>query len=355
MANKQHLKLIKNGVEDWNAWRAENPIIRPNLNKADLRAAFPFGAELRANLSGAFLIEANFSRANLTKTDLSWADLADADLYETDFSEANLSWANLSRANLHGASLAGANLRRAGLIGTNLRSANLNGADFTAAKVGWTAFANTDLSTVKGLETVRHVGPSTIGIDSLYLSQGHIPEVFLHGAGIPEEFITQMPTLIASVKPIQSQSCFISYSHRDEEFARRLHSAMRSENLRVWYAPEEMKGGMKLHDQIFQAIQVHDRLLLVLSTNSMKSEWVITELKRAMKVEREEDRRKLFPMRLVDFEAIRKWECFDTDSGKDLANELREYYIPDFSNWKDHDAFEREFSKLLRDLRATEA
>ena len=86
----------------------------------------------------------------------------------------------------------------------------------------------------------------------------------------------------------------------------------------------------------------------------MKSEWVMTEIRRARKVEREENRRKLFPIRLVDFEAIQKWECFDTESGKDLAAELREYYIPDFSNWKDHDAFEAEFSKLLRDLRATE-
>ena len=46
--------------------------------------------------------------------------------------------------------------------------------------------------------------------------------------------------------------------------------------------------------------------------------------------------------------------CFDADSGKDLAVELREYYIPDFSNWKEHDAFEKEFAKLLRDLKGTE-
>lgn len=44
----------------------------------------------------------------------------------------------------------------------------------------------------------------------------------------------------------------------------------------------------------------------------------------------------------------------DTDSGKDLAVGLREYYIPDFSDWKDHDTCETKFAKLLRDLRATE-
>ena len=53
-------------------------------------------------------------------------------------------------------------------------------------------------------------------------------------------------------------------------------------------------------------------------------------------------------------ETLRDWECFDADSGKDLAVELREYFIPDFSNWKDHDPFEAAFARLLKDLRAEE-
>jgi hypothetical protein len=39
---------------------------------------------------------------------------------------------------------------------------------------------------------------------------------------------------------------------------------------------------------------------------------------------------------------------------KDLATEIREYYIPDFTAWKDHDAFEAAFARLLRDLKDTE-
>ena len=50
--------------------------------------------------------------------------------------------------------------------------------------------------------------------------------------------------------------------------------------------------------------------------------------------------------------ALRGWECFDADSGKDLAVELREYFIPDFSHWKDHAPFETAFARLLNDLRA---
>ena len=42
-------------------------------------------------------------------------------------------------------------------------------------------------------------------------------------------------------------------------------------------------------------------------------------------------------------------------SGQDLAEEVRQYFIPDFSHWKNHDAFEQAFDRLLRDLKAEEA
>jgi hypothetical protein len=129
---------------------------------------------------------------------------------------------------------------------------------------------------------------------------------------------------------------------------------MRAEHLRVWFAPEDIRAGQKLYEQIDRAIQVHDRLLLILSENSMQSEWVTTEIRRARRTEIEERRRKLFPITIVDFDKVRSWKCFDADNGKDLAVEVREYYIPDFSNWKDHDAFEAAFNRLLRDLRAEE-
>jgi hypothetical protein len=210
-------------------------------------------------------------------------------------------------------------------------------------------FSNVDLSTAESLDTVVHEGPSSIGIDTLYKSKGRIPEVFLRGCGVPDGLIAYLPTLLASQ---DFHSCFISYSHMDEEFAKRLHSRMRDEHLRVWYAPEEMKGGRKLHEQIEQAIRVYDKLLLVLSETSMKSEWVATEIYHARQREVKEKRQVLFPIRLVPFEAIKEWKCFDADTGKDMAREIREYFIPDFSDWKDHDCFEAGFKRLLADLKS---
>ena len=45
-------------------------------------------------------------------------------------------------------------------------------------------------------------------------------------------------------------------------------------------------------------------------------------------------------------------QAFDADTGKDSAREVREYFIPDFSNWKDHDSYQAGFQRLLRDLKA---
>ena len=88
----------------------------------------------------------------------------------------------------------------------------------------------------------------------------------------------------------------------------------------------------------------------MLSPNSLQSEWVMTEIRRTRRLEREEERRRLFPIRLVDWGTIREWECFDADAGKDLAIEVREYFVPDFSNWKDHESYKKALDRLLRDL-----
>lgn len=95
----------------------------------------------------------------------------------------------------------------------------------------------------------------------------------------------------------------------------------------VGLRPHQIAGGKKLYEQIDEAIRQHERLLLILSPSSIHSEWVNTEIAKARK---REHRRVLFPLRLVSFESLLHCECFDADTGKDSAREIREYFIPGF-------------------------
>jgi hypothetical protein len=145
-------------------------------------------------------------------------------------------------------------------------------------------------------------------------------------------------------------SIFISYSHKDEEFAQQLYTHLRSKGFTAWYATEDMKGGEKIFEQIDMAIKRHDRLMVILSETSMNSAWVQTEIYKARKRSKLEKKRILFPISLVPYSEIEKWECFDSDTGTDMAREIREFFIPDFQHWKDAESFSKAFDRLVRDL-----
>ena len=85
MANEEHLKILKQGVEVWNTWREENSNVIPDLRMANLHGAYLIGAYLmRAGLHGAYLIGANLSGADLSRADFSGAYLMKADLSRGD-------------------------------------------------------------------------------------------------------------------------------------------------------------------------------------------------------------------------------------------------------------------------------
>jgi TIR domain len=220
--------------------------------------------------------------------------------------------------------------------------AHLDGADFGGVHLGWTTFGNVDLCTVRGLDTLEHTGPSTIGIDTLYRSQGNIPEVFLRGAGVPGDLITYSKSLVG--QPLQYHSCITSFSSQDEALVRRLHANLQDKGVRCWFAPEDLKIGDEFRSRIDASIQVYDRLLLILSESSVKSRWVQEEVETAFVREGKEDRIALFPIRID--EAVMQ-------SPVGWAVDIRrQRHIGDFRQWKDHDAYQKAFQRLLRDLKA---
>lgn len=227
MANPEQLAILKQGVEAWNEWRQQHPGMRPAL-----------------------------SEANLSYTDLNWAHLNWADLSGADLRGADLKGAHLKEANLRGADLRWAHLKQTDLRGAYLNSTMLHSttftlarvthADFTEARLGYTMLTDTDLSEAIGLETVQHLGPSTVSVDTIFKSKGKIPEVFLRGAGVPEILITYLPSLLS--QPIQFYSCFISYSHQDKVFARRLHDQLQGHGIRCWLDEHQLLPGDDMHE-----------------------------------------------------------------------------------------------------------
>jgi uncharacterized protein YjbI with pentapeptide repeats len=286
MADEKHVALLKQGVKVWNAWRRENPDVRPDLVVANL---------LVANLNGAIL------------------------------HDANLGGADLGGTNLHDANLGGANLR---------------GADLSGAFLSETLFVDTDLTRAEGLETCLYVGPSTIDHRTLQRS-GPLPLAFLRGIGLPDNLIDYLPSLLN--RPIQFFSCFISYSSKDQKFADRLHVDLQNKGVRCWFAPHDMPIGAKTWDAIDEAIRLRDKVLLILSKNSIGSDWVGDEVTKAFAEERTRKQLVLFPVRLDDavMETAEAW-----------AGKLRDNRnIGDFRRWKNHDAYEKALERVLRDLK----
>jgi len=291
VANQQHLDLLKQGVETWNQWRRVAADVRPDLSGADLSGA---------HLSGAHL-------------------------YGTDLTQANLTQANLS--------------------GADLTQANLNEANLSKADVGWTRFVDVDLSVVKGLETVKHFGPSSIGIDTIYRSHGAIPEVFLREAGVPDTFLTYMHSLVG--QPFEYFSCFISHSSKDKGFCGRLYADLQANHVRSWYFPEDARWGEPIWGEIDRSIKVYDKLIVVCSEHSLQSIPVQREMERALSREDQEHKNILFPIRIDNY----LFECWEHPRKADVAAKV----VGDFRGWNRNAAkYDAALKKLLSALRAQE-
>jgi TIR domain-containing protein/pentapeptide repeat protein len=349
MANPEHLQILKQGVDTWNAWRERNRDIRPDLSEANLRNANLKSANLSeadlsgANLSHAALHAANLKHANLSHAGLSGAGLGDTDLRSTDLRSANLSHTNLGDANLSGADLSEADLSHASFIRTNFTRTNLTGADVSEVHLEDTVFGDTNLTAVRGLETCNHWSPSTLDHHTLAQS-GPLPLAFLRGCGLPDALINYLPSLLN--QPFQFYSCFISHASKDHAFAERLYADLQNKGVRCWFAPEDMKIGDRLRPRIDETIRVYDKLLLVLSKTSVASQWVEQEVETALARERQQGTTILFPVRIDD-------TVMTLETGwPALIRNTR--HIGDFRRWKTHDVYQKAFDRLLRDLKAAE-
>ena len=387
MANKQHLHLIRQGIGSWNKWRRDNPAETPDLSDVNLcltdlsRMNFSRANLWEANLSKARCRGSDFREANLCFADMGGSDLSGADLSRADLTDADLSGANLRNADLSNAKAWGANLRRTDLSGANLGGtdlceadlrhseltrasfrgtiltdakmaeaklshtdfshAELSGADFTMALVEWCIFANVDLSTAGALDTVRHYAPSSICVDSICRSGGNIPESFLRGTGMPDNFIANMALLAG--QSVSVYSCFISHGAEDRLFAEHLHTDLQKMGFRCWLSEYDMEGHGE-HGNSHPMFHVsYSALLLVLSEHSVGTGWVKEKIADIAENTRTRKNVMLFPVCLDAAPTHAEYP-----GGATIRHSRR---ISDFSGWKSPEVYQKVISQLSDDIR----
>ena len=102
--------------------------------------------------------------------------------------------------------------------------------------------------------------------------------------------------------------------------------------------------GAKTRPAIDEAIRDHDKLLIILSEQSVQSNWVEHEVEHALDLENQRKKLVLFPVRIDN-------AVMDSTTGW-AGNIQRQRNIGNFTQWKDHDAYTTAFDRLLRDLQA---
>jgi uncharacterized protein YjbI with pentapeptide repeats len=371
-------------------------LARANLARANLMGADLSGADLRqADLSGVngygtVLDGANLSRgsiegslfreASLRRTDLSQLTSEHVQLVQCDLSEARLMETSFSFADFSGSDISGADLREAGLGQCLLQNVSLNGANLTAARLeeavfhlvdvdgaifsgasfGRTVLADLDLRPAVGLDSAVHRSPSTIDSRCLTRSHGQISEAFLRGCGLQDWEVLAArlynPGLTAADinnlqyaiydarvgRPILVSPLFISYSTRDRLFVDALERHLDERGIRCWRDTHDIVAG-RIEAQIDGVLTLGPVLLLVLSQNSVASDWVLHEVRKAREAERKFGRDLICPIALDGAWQDCRWPAR-------LMEQVKEYNVLDFSRWNDDAFFDEQFKKLIRGL-----
>jgi hypothetical protein len=180
-----------------------------------------------------------------------------------------------------------------------------------------------------------------IGIDTIFLSKGSIPEVFLRGAGVPDDLIDYMTSLVS--KPYYS--CVVCYSDEDRDFSDRLYADLRTNGVRAWYFRKDARWGEPTWGEIDRSIKDYDKVVVICSENSLQSGPVLREIERALQREDREGKNILLPIRIDDY-IFDRWEH---PRKADVVSKV----VGDFRGWEqDADKYEAAFTKLLEALEA---
>jgi hypothetical protein len=97
-----------------------------------------------------------------------------------------------------------------------------------------------------------------------------------------------------------SGSIFLSHSHADKAFVRKLFLDLESHGVKAWLDEAEIRPGDSLIAKIEEGIEEMDYLGVALSPNSVESEWVLREVRMALTQEIGGKTVKVIPLLIAD-------------------------------------------------------
>lgn len=320
MNNYQH--ILYKGIDHWNNWRKENPMVIPDLSNQ--------------KFDGINLCEGDFYKVNFTNSSLVGCDLSKADFTKANFTNAKLDGAFLVKSYL-------------------LETIFVN-TSFLNCTFRETIFANAVIKKAQNLEQGVYLGYSYIDFKTINNSRG-LPKSFLLGIGLKEwevnfllsedKNILKLTELSLQIEQDRNEientyhSVFLSYSEKDINFASRFYADLIRSEIKCWFAPENIYYGSDIFDSIDQAIENFDKMIVILSKNSVESIWVEDEVKKMFSIEREKKEKLILPILI---------ENIDNTNFKPWVKKLLEnrHYAKIF-DWNTNDAhYEYTLSKILR-------
>jgi hypothetical protein len=337
--------LLKSGADHWNEWHDSLERIRWYRKRGGIRHTQGFLCSIvradfrRDNLDGFDLTGIEFTSCDFSRASFRGAHIGHpkgavhlgsaqfrkcrfvgVDFESVGFGSAIFERCNFERALLNGFSSHGADFSYSrfarAMIHGDFEDAILVGTDFAYSHWSSVSFIDVDLSKAEGLLDVVVYAPVVLDHRTLWRS-GPLSSHFYRMCGFPETFVDYMPSMVQ--RAINLKSCFISYSAHDDAFV-----------------------GARIREELETAIHTQDKLLLVLSQNSIASQWVEYEVEAAIARENREKRDILFPITIDD-------EVFTTKKAW-AATLRRQRHIGDFRNSRTTESYVTGLRRLLSDL-----
>lgn len=109
---------------------------------------------------------------------------------------------------------------------------------------------------------------------------------------------------MSDARPLDTRphQIFLSYASADRDVAQKIAEKLRQSNLRVWFDAYKLQAGDSLTARIQDAIMAGDYLVVLLSPDSVRSQWMKRELNASLSLELQSRTITILPVLIADGE-----------------------------------------------------